>query len=629
MYLLVLMGFCAHISARTVSATTKLHICLTAESLDIVPKFSPTTVVHGRLAVIAVDAKGELPPDGILSAQLDDGRKVPAVIRWIGVVRENAHEVETSWQGMDTWLGGIAGPAKWIVLGATDSPPPNADGSYVVFTEIPVNAFGQGVWIEGTRCDLAWVGDPALESNAQQSPRWSVRASSEAIESAALYELTEPARNSPLSRWRVRLAYEGLKPLYSMLDHSGPTIDANGQITRVADNKPFVGWRRFESPALEAVALQLEGQWQTGLTRLEHADHAVYEQAISHLAAVAEFSSREGIVHAPVWREDPVQTDELLRTLNRATTRDDEMVSEVVRWLDRQPALLLAIEDDGGRPASEPGGATVQIGMLRLRNDSALVVAASAGAQSPTEPIAIAPWSWMNTDVPVGVTAITRAINDAGGEPARAQLAVEGRMDRQRAWAPARPAKLRASPPFLALGPMMNVRTLRDLYTNDMGSIVVPGIPGGTAVHLQKTSIELAGNTNRTNETIAAPGSALAWRLFIECDALDSAADPGDCVSVWLGPTGSARLSLTIDRAGGVRRTFDDEYLTNHSAVVVPGDHSWTCILTVPESCIEVDGTLRVGIERTSRAGRSTLGRSVFPWQREPGRIAVDTLAWK
>lgn len=602
----------------------------TPGALDIRQRLNPTTVVHGRLVVVAVEARGELPTDGVLRAQLDDGRTVSAVIRWIGVLRENVYTDDRVEPGMRTWLAGTAGSSTWLVLNTTQQPPRDADGSYVVFAEIPVNAYGQGVWIEGTRCDLAWVADPALRSSTGEDHAWQTFTDPNTIESGPLYELTEPARESPLSRWRVRLVYEGLRPIYSMLDHAGPSIDPAGRLVAITDTQPFVGWRRFEHPELEAIALQLEGQWQTGLARLAQADRAVYQRTFEQLGAIATFSSLDGVIHAPVWREDPIQTDELLRSLNRTTTRDDEMVSEVVGWLERQPSMLVAIEDDGGRPATEPGGATVQMGLLRTRSDNAVVVAASAGANAPSSPVAVEPWIWQSVEVPVGVTSITRALNDAGGEPARAQVAIEARADRQRAWAPARPAKLRAEPPFLALGPMMGVRSLSDLYTTDAGAAIFPGIPGGTTIHLQKTSVELTGDrAAERGAAIEAPGGARSWRLFIQCDALEASLDPHDSVRVWFGPTGTARLALAIDRVGGVRHALDENYITDHGVVVVQGERKWTCILTVPESCIEVDGTLRIGIERTSRTGRSSLGRSVFPWQREPGRIAVDTLAWK
>ncbi|MFI4896745.1 MAG: hypothetical protein ACIARR_02850, partial [Phycisphaerales bacterium JB059] len=119
------------------------------------------------------------------------------------------------------------------------------------------------------------------------------------------------------------------------------------------------------------------------------------------------------------------------------------------------------------------------------------------------------------------------------------------------------------------------------------------------------------------------------WRLYVEClspDTPSGLAPAGDLVRVWLGPFASPTTVLSVTRDGRVQQdNAPDRWID-----VGRAPDRWVFDLDLPPEAIEPDGVLRIAIERVDSAGeRTSAPRRMLPWQREPGRLAIDTAAWE
>ena len=120
------------------------------------------------------------------------------------------------------------------------------------------------------------------------------------------------------------------------------------------------------------------------------------------------------------------------------------------------------------------------------------------------------------------------------------------------------------------------------------------------------------------------------WNVFIECRS--PVIGQAETVRVWVGAFGAPAAILRISSAGevvdelGPRQGLSSKVT---GAVVSRQGDTWTARVPIPARCIEKDGTVRIGLDRTDALGRRTSWpRPMLPWQREPGRVAIDTSAW-
>src|SRR5690606_19882026 len=107
---------------------------------------------------------------------------------------------------------------------------------------------------------------------------------------------------------------------------------------------------------------------------------------------------------------------------------------------------------------------------------------------------------------------------------------------------------------------------------------------------------------------------------------------PQEHVRVWLGPFRRPFSVLRIGSDGAVVDEIASSAASEQRAGgvrVVREAGKWIVQAEVPAECIEADGSLRIGIERTDARGRRTAWpRPMLPWQSEPGRAAVGTNSW-
>lgn len=582
----------------------------------------PTHVVMGTLAVVPVRVLGPMPESAWGRARLDDGREVSAHLCWIG--RRPAEGAERWTSVEDYWL--IPSAESWTVVLPPDRPASEAEGGEYLIAQLPLSAGQQGITVGRTRLELAWHASPVVLSGRDLGP-WLAAIPQPAVGEPWLERLSIPLARSPLARWRVRLLFEGLAPTEREAGGVGPAILGDSFVLDAS--LPIVGrWPALAQPQLEALAMQSDALWQVALVRLWRADRGLHELVVRTLARVARFDVRDQPLWAPVWDDDALADAGLLRAIlsarGNAERRDESIRAAAAAWLAGQNSLCVWLDDPGGAPDVGGGDASARIGLLRLADGQSIATASVRGHSSAAMPIALEARVAQQLDVPLPSAHNLRPAAQGG-------VSVEVSVDGRPSWLSVSPSPIPAEPPGLALWPFVRARDRGALVRGD-DRVSQPQEPGGTSALLQLAGAAGPSDAGQSKDLpVAASRAELSWRLFVECAALTVSEDPSDALRLWLGPSGAPAMALRIERSGRVTDVLTGQDIDAQAAgiVVLGRDRAWSCIADLPGDVIATDGTLRIGIERVSRAGRSSLGAAMFPWQTEPPRVAVDTSAWE
>lgn len=546
--------------------------------------------ISGQTLLIPVVLEGAIDPAKPVRGRLDDGRTVSAPLYWVSV---------TLPQDGPDWSSWLDPAGAWTVTPASASTRPSANGWWVVAIDLPLDAIGQGVWLNDDRIALNWMGEP--HAAAQAPIAW--RAEDESSRSAALLKLVEPEARSPVRRWRYRLLTLGPQGIaWGMEGERPPGLASEAE-------------GAFKEPVLEAMARQSEARWSAALSWLWLADADLAERVRRRLVATVDFGN--GTV-APMWpttmQELDALRDELLNPRHDAATRAERATD----WLDSLPPAAAWVADDAGLrgPGARP---LATFGVANITERSTLTWANATGSADAPELTAVPS---------LRVQSVAAAAPEAESKPRLAPhsgpAAFEVHAGR---WMGERPALVEAlpvAPPGLRMAPFVGDWTMGALLAGAPDRTMAIGPAWAGAGMLQ------------TRADSAEAGEHGPWWLYLECKSPPGRAGsppPGEeTVRIWLGPPGHAFSILRISSIGAVvderaiEQTGDGAV---RGATVSREPDRWVCQVPIPMGVIEEDGTIRIAMERVDALGRrSAWPRPMMPWQTEPGRVRVDTRAW-
>jgi hypothetical protein len=517
------------------------------------------------------------PETGRLSIRrvaLADGRQVP-----VGLWRITRSGVDAD-AAVAGWIGSAG---RWEALREEASSPPAPGGSIrVAIIDIPKDAAGATLWIDGRATPVNWLSDPdrVLEPRPEF---WPPLMPDHGRENQYLRALLRDAATSPLDRWRVRLLLDGLR------GEEGPIP--------------------FDDPVIEALAQQAERRWRLAFARIGAQDRRLVGELKYRLCAVMDFG--EGVV-APAWASDEASLERVQADALDARRDEATVVDRVRAWLEEQPQGAVWVHDDGGLLNLE-GRPVPCIGVANL-SPKPVPAWSWLGTEEPPAPDlhALAPWSSMMLvppevpGSPAAAAGSVRAVQVHLG-PFVAQVPVAGEAER-------------VLPPGASAATFFPDLTLRSWYYAMPD--VVPET-WGTSARLYRTPM--------TPERAAAGLSP--WELYVQCSLVPGAGVVRkECVTVVMGPQASPRLVLRVGAGSETVRVGADgvEAAWEHPVVVVKRDSGWAFTAPVPLGATERTGAaLHLGLARTDAIGRrSAWPRPILPWRRLPSGRALDLRAW-
>lgn len=560
-----------------------------AQGREILPVAARVDVITGVRSVVPVTIGPEVDAGHAVVAKLDDGRTPPALLRRI----EIAPEVDMgSWApASGTWR--VAGPGEAVRDGAASL--------WVLAVDLPPDGLGQGLWVNGKRWELNWVASPEMLAAQHPELAWESPVKPEARQSPMFQKLAEPDRLSPARRWRYRLATDGLR---SMAGRRASIVDATSAGTA------------FEDPLLEAMASETDARWAAALAGLRLTNPDIARRLAVRLALVMEFTGtlgrRDGsAIYAPAWVADQDGLDRLAADLLDPNLTAKRRAARAEAWLNAQTPAVGWVVDDARAAEGVSGGSLSTLGIANLTEVSTLGwVALDRGSQTPGV-------------TPVGA-ASARSFSLAGDRVATARALTEAmrpftfHAGSWKSGGSVMTSRLGVLPPGLTIGPLLPDWTMTDWAGVSKRPLAIEAEWATAAMLFKGPPPVGTGLSGRGADAPALSG----WTLYVECKRpVGGVEGPHEFIRVWLGPTGRSRL---VVRAGP-----EDAEGTSPGVSVVREAARWALRFDIPASCIEPDGTLRLGIERADARGvHSAWPRRMLPWQAEPGRLAVDTGAW-
>jgi hypothetical protein len=550
-------------------------------------------VVLGRRLVMPVEVQGTIDARKQVTVRLEDGRRLTAHLYWLSA-RVDGRRQE--------WMPPVG---RWSITPASADRLPTGTGIWVVAVDLPLDAQGQGLWINDTRVALNWLPDPGslgAEAEAWRPPLGEVSPNS------PLMRMAREEVENPLRRWRYGLLLNGLQP------ESRPPLELD-----LGEPAAGLGDAHFEDPVLEALARQTEARWQVALGNLWLASPAVAEQLKRRLVAAVDFGAFGGgpRIAAPAWPTSQEDMDALLGHLLNPRVSGAMHVERTVAWLDSQPAAAAWVMDDSGLRDAQSGR---PVGLFGIANLTERATLAWATVGSWSEAVGLTTVEGLSlAQVAVAAPETRKPAQPGPAEATEVQLhAGKWATSRRIIWSP-----LPARPPGLRIEPLLRDWTMLAWLNGEPDATMVPEPEWATAALLYRAAIE---NSEGLSED--------RWMLLVEARGIwgEATSIDAESVRIWLGPTGSPTAVLKGTGSGLLlEERAPDQGLRGElrGAQVVRSDGKWIMQVPVPARCIESDGTLRIGMERIDARGqRSAWPRPMMPWQTEPGRVAVDTNAW-
>lgn len=505
---------------------------------------------------------------------LADGRQLPVGV-W-RIVRSGI-DAEGDVAG---WIGSAG---RWEATREEPTLPPSEAGSFrVAIIDIPADAAGATLWIDGRATPVNWLADPdqVLEPRPEF---WPPLMPDHGRENQYLRAVLREASSSPLERWRVRLLLDGLR-------------GAEGPIP-------------FEDPVIEALAQQVERRWRLAFARIAVQDRRLAGELKYRLCAVMDFG--EGVV-APAWASDAAALQRLLTDALDARRDEATVIDRVRAWVEEQPQGAVWVHDDGGLVNLE-GRPVPCIGVANL-SPRPVPAWAWLGVDEPPAPDlqVVAPWTSMTLVPPEAP-----APDAAAAGPVREVRVHLGPFD---AAVPVAGQAERVMPPGASAASFLPDLTLRSWYYALPAEVPQPW---STTARLYRTPM--------TPERAAAGLSP--WELYVQCSLVPGVgAVRKEAVTVVMGPQGSPRLVLRVTPGGETVRAGRDgaETAWEHRVSASKRDGAWAFTMPVPVEATERAGaTLHLGLARTDAVGRrSAWPRPLLPWRQLPSARAFDLRSW-
>ncbi|MGP1272421.1 MAG: hypothetical protein ACTS22_03735 [Phycisphaerales bacterium] len=545
--------------------------------------------VMGERLVVPIELAGGFRPEDIGEVVLDDGRRLPTQVVWIESV-VGAHQP-------GDWLPPAGAWSVTPAIGPTPvHPDPAGRIAPAIVIDPPIDSIGQGIWIAGRRVSVNWLPDPHEVARRIPDEAWSSPVPASIRSARGVQLRVEPARRSPMRRWRARLFSSGLQ-----LPSEVRIIEADGSIRRaVIEGASDLPFDTFADPTLEALARHRESRWLIGLARLYEIDPESNLAVRRRLSGYLDFG--DGAI-VPAWPIDEDDLDQLLDDLTDQRITPRERVRRARVWLEKQPAGLSWVVSDASLRASD-GSPVSAVGIANLRWASTIASLESFAGSGDSLLDPIPPLTVRVPTVESRPAGATRAavVATIGGEE-RAMLVTA--------------ADLQAKPPGLRIEGLLPDWTWATLRA---GASPTPSAPsaGTTAALLYRDHLD-------------------RWTVYIECRSAASEIGADDRVRLVFGAAGSSRdleVTLAPDGTAEVERPLglpplapDERPEFGVETSRFPG--GWYARVVLPPEVIEDGRVLRMGVQRTDAEGRRTAWpRPMLPWQSAPGRAAVDLSLW-
>lgn len=542
----------------------------------------------GAQLVITLPPSPE-PPDA--DATLD-GRRVPA----------SAHRVNIQMppDGQRTSQAWLPAPGRWSTVPAKERP--RGLGAWAVVVETPEATQARVLEVAGRRFQVNWLPSTALLPSPRQevsepllNPWRPVLDEPTASDTGLLARVLDEAA-SPLTRWRFRLLLDGLTTL-----EGHPAAEP------------------FPDPIVEAIARQNEDRWRVAIAWLWSASPDLAWRLKQRLAAVADFG---GGVYAPAWSVDHAALDRLLDDMLNPALSPERRRDLAEAWLRAQPAGVAWVLDDGGVLGDERGAIIAAVGFTNL-TDHATRAWVDTAARADAEFRPMLSLTTLKLLVPVPPCA---------GEPVLT-TPLTAHVGATSAALPVLCARVPVEPPGLPIGPLLSDYTMQAWLAG----------PGAALDLMPRPEWTTAALLHRPPPDPTAPASAVEarrWELLVECrmatGILDVAALQRESVRMFFGPTDLPTAALRVDLTGTVTSELPldpdapPELAPPAQKVeITRAADRWSFRLALPPGAVEKDGTVRLSVVRTDALGRrSAWPRAMLPWQRHPGRAALDVRAW-
>ncbi len=507
----------------------------------------------------------------VLEARLEDGRPIRASLLWLAA---SATE--------QRWLPQL----QWSFL-APDQAVAAQPGRWVLLLDLPIDAVGQSLFLEGRRHRVIWEPLPGLDARAEaqvgdtEEP-WQSPLIAQALRSAQLRQSLNDLARDPFMGWRAELAL-------------GTLLEQHRQPLPAVDDRGFAVARDAVPPAQRArdvITSHQRARWVAALQAAWQIDTA---RGVAFRDALTRVVRTGRDVFYPFWGHAS-EADVLDRLASDLT--NDELTTEVKlsrldQWLDAQPPAVAWVLDDAGGTLSETGavnGPTVALINLEAADSLAWVETGEGPA--------------VNNAPGLSVTSVAVPDRAAAGDRLEVHC---GTWNTLVAVASA-PQPVR--PPGAGLAPFLAPWTAPALLAQD------PALDAG-AVGQRLTSGLLFKR---------ASDAGGQWVVLLEASGPTL---QGDEIRLWIGPFATPGAIYTATPSAGARTVAGEPFAEARVGIAQSESApSWRAEFVLPDSLV-AEGMLRISAARL-RDGQtvSSWPRRMVPWQTEPGRALLDLEAW-
>lgn len=534
-----------------------------------------------------------------LTIKLDDARAIDCPVYWVGS--------EPAPAGVPGWtvppMTTRALPRREATLIPLDRRP---IGAWYTRVDIPLDAVGQGIWIDGERYELNWLPDPErarLESHTPEFDRFFEPAlSTEQQNAPAVQDAIEHLAMSPYTRWHARVILDGLDPSerYTPLvapREEGYLSELENEVLNTSEGELLI----------EALAHQREIRWQIILGRIWLIDPQLAARLKESLTRVVRFEDTV----LPFWSNDQPALDELAHDLLSPWVDDELRALRARAWLDAQPRAAFWVIDDLGvfQPETEKFTPTLGVVSMPPEPGQSLVRLDAPRAQTILETVGDSSMHKLTLSTPIEETVKGQTLVPVQKIRARIGYAEMTR--------PSVSAPIEARPPGVRIGPMHRDWSMRSLMTKNPSADAATPPTRSTAGMLYRTA--------PPDERDARAG----WSVYLECASAEPT-NPDDIVTLWVGPYSAPLAAWTINAEGRVTLLGGSMLSIGIPVVhVITQADRWTVRIELPPEAISDDLRLPIGIERTDPDGfHSAWPRRMFPGQHEPARLVIDVSHW-
>lgn len=569
-----------------------------AQAQNVQPQTDRVDAVVAHPLILPVKVEDPKKLKSGIKVRLDDGRTVPARAYFVWA------------RGTRNITGWTQSTPNWNLIGADQygRSTPDEPGTWIAMIDLPIDAVGQGIWIEEVRYEPNWLPDPVrviLEIGSRDDQGfWDPALTKDQMDSELVELALANLRVDPFNRWRAVLMTDGFKPGGNNKSNAAHTDrDLIAIHTDLLQTKSSV--------VLDQIADHFAARWQIILGRIWLIDPAVANRLKARLVQTA--TTRDGTV-VPLWIDDTTQLSALAHDLLSPFVNDELRVERVVAWLDAQPQSMSWVIDDAGHPTRYPLTLSPSIGLLGLRDtlsDSQANLARiqSSGISPAVEMLEPGKLTEQTLSVPTGVFS-PKTQSD---QPRELNI----RIGRDQSSLKTLGSIPLATPPGVLVGPLLTDWTLR-AFSSRRSSL------GALPIDSQR----VAGMVHRI-APLDESDPRIGWRLYLECAIDDSKSAEEASIGVWIGPMDSTRIAWSISRSVGLVEMRSDADLSPDPiySSVEDGDR-WIIELDIPPRAISDDGFLIIGLTRQDGQSRTSWPRRMMPWQTEPGRFVIDTTSW-